>query len=353
MDFITDLPESNGCTSIMVITDRLSKGTILVGMESLEAQVLADKFIRHFVRNHGLPDAIVSDRGSQFTGGLWTEVCKTLGIVRRLSTAFHPQTDGATERVNSTLEVYLRIYSSYGQTDWEPLLAIAELALNSRDATSTGVSPFFLSHGYHPRVVDIEGEVLDPIIPSNPRESGQKIVHTIQAATDWAISSMAYAQQSMEAQANKKRGETETYKVGDKVWLNMRNVLTKRKNKKLDWKNYKFTVIEVVSPHSVRLDTPRGIHNVFHTDLLKLADTDSLPSQIRTNPQPEGIQVQGETEWEIEAILDQREKKRRRNARAHTQYLVKWVGYEDPTWEPAEELEQTTALDLWQARLRR
>ena len=100
MDFVTGLPESEGCTNLLVITDRLGKGVILEGMRTTEAEDVARVLLRTFYRQHGLPTAIVTDRGPQFTGALWTRFCELLSIVRRVSTAFHPQTDGSTERIN-------------------------------------------------------------------------------------------------------------------------------------------------------------------------------------------------------------------------------------------------------------
>src|SRR5438067_12194113 len=102
MDFITDLPPSkeNQATNLLVITDRLTKGVILVGMVETTAERVAEAFLTHFYMHHGLPLAITSDRGPQFVSSFWEIVCEKLSIRRRLSTAFHPQTDGATERAN-------------------------------------------------------------------------------------------------------------------------------------------------------------------------------------------------------------------------------------------------------------
>ena len=84
----------------MVITDRLGKGAIFEAIEDMTAESVAWIFIRIFYRNHGVPTAIVSDRGPQFVGALWTRVCQLLRINRRLSTAFHPETDGSIEHMN-------------------------------------------------------------------------------------------------------------------------------------------------------------------------------------------------------------------------------------------------------------
>ena len=110
VDFVTELPQSDGCTNLIVITDRLGKGVILEPMRTIEAKDVARIFLRTFYRQHGLPAAIVSDRGPQFVGTLWKRVYQLLKIVRRLSTVYHPETDRATERMNQTIETYLRTF---------------------------------------------------------------------------------------------------------------------------------------------------------------------------------------------------------------------------------------------------
>jgi len=100
-------------TSLMVITDRLSKGTIFVPLPDTKTETVVRKFIERVVAYHWLPDAITSDRGSQFVSALWARLCKLLKINRRLSTAYHPQTDGATERMNSVWEAYIRSFTNW------------------------------------------------------------------------------------------------------------------------------------------------------------------------------------------------------------------------------------------------
>jgi len=111
VDFIDKLPESNGCKSLMVITDRLSKAVLLFEMTSTTAEDVARVFIQNVYRHHGLPRSIVSDRGPQFVGRVWKVICKLLRVNLRLSTAFHPPTDGATERKNSDVEVAIRLFA--------------------------------------------------------------------------------------------------------------------------------------------------------------------------------------------------------------------------------------------------
>jgi len=132
MDFITDLPKSEGDDAILIVIDRLTKmAHFLPCTKEMDARQFAELFMREIFQLHGLPKDIITDRGSIFTSDLWKETTKQLGIERRLSTAFHPQMDGQTERTNSTLEQYLRAYVNYQQDNWKELLPMAEFAYNN------------------------------------------------------------------------------------------------------------------------------------------------------------------------------------------------------------------------------
>jgi hypothetical protein len=110
----------------------------------------------------------------------------------------------------------------------------------------------------------------------------------------------------------------------------------------------------VISPQAVRLDNiPGDTHDVFSVDLIRLAGTDAFESQIRSDPQPGPTLVDGEPEYEIERILQQRTRRGRGRGRNQIkEYLVKWTGYLKPEWTPAENLEDTMALDEWETRQR-
>ena len=155
MDFIENLPPSGGYHHILVITIRLTRGVILEPMNELGAVPTADTFVRVLYRCHGLPSSIVSDRSSAFTAALWGRVCQLLAIERRLSSAHHPETDGGIERWNAVIEAFLRIHINYSQDDWSLLLPQCELALNCRTSTSTGMTPFFLDHGYDIKMIQL------------------------------------------------------------------------------------------------------------------------------------------------------------------------------------------------------
>ena len=119
---------------------------------TITAPALAEVILNVVVRHHGLPDSIVSDRGSVFTSKFWSSLCYFLSIKQRLSTAFHPQTDGQTDQQNSTMEAYLRAFVNYEQDNWAGLLPMAEFAWNNAKYASIGYMPFELKCGYHPRV---------------------------------------------------------------------------------------------------------------------------------------------------------------------------------------------------------
>ena len=113
---------------------------------------MARLFLDHVFRLHGLPETIVSDRGPQFISAFWEHLTTSLGIKRKLSTAYHPQTDGQTERADQDLENYLRRYVSWKQDDWARWLSVAEFAANASPSATTGISPFHAVYGYKPRM---------------------------------------------------------------------------------------------------------------------------------------------------------------------------------------------------------
>ncbi|KAI0991393.1 hypothetical protein K3495_g16794 [Podosphaera aphanis] len=152
---MTDLPaKSKGDPRfLMVITDRLLKSCTLEAMETMTAEDCAKRFVHCHYRYHGFPKFITSDRGSNWVGDFWTCLCKLVKIEQRLSTAYHPETDGSTERMNQEVLAYLRAFISYTQYEWPSMLPTAMLALNNRDSV-IGLSPFFLTHGYHAEPID-------------------------------------------------------------------------------------------------------------------------------------------------------------------------------------------------------
>ena len=349
MDFISKLPPTlKDEVSALVITDRLSKGVIFTPMVKTTAEDVAAAFIQHFLPVHGLPEAIVSDRGTQFVGHIWKRICATLHITRRLSTAYHPETDGSTERMNQNLEAYLSAFCAYSQRDWADLLPVAALAINSRPSSVTGLSPFFMLHGYDFDPLQLQSplEKSTAAPHRSPLAKADYITDRLRTAHQWAQAAISVAQETQEVNANRSRQPAVKFNPGDKVWLSLKNITSERPSKKLDWRNAKFTVIKAVGSHAYQLNTPEGIHNVFHTNLLRLAQSNPFPSQFNDDPQPPPIRVDNEDEQSVEEIRGTRLRKIGRGRRR--QLLVKWVGFARPTWEPFSALENTVALDVFE-----
>jgi hypothetical protein len=211
IDFITELPPTgpDGATNLMVITDRLFKNVIFEHMETITAEAVAERLLWCLLRHHGLPHAIVSDSGPQFVSMMWVRVCELLKIKRRLSTAYHPETDGATERMNQVIEHYLRCYATYWQDNWGSQLPLAQLAINNREATSTGLSPFFATHGYH---IDLLATIDEEELRTegqSPIARGEAFVARLREATEFAQAAMASAQERQEEYANQERQAAE------------------------------------------------------------------------------------------------------------------------------------------------
>ncbi|EDN06137.1 conserved hypothetical protein [Histoplasma mississippiense (nom. inval.)] len=350
MDFIVDLPKSTrvkGYDSILVIVDRFTKmAKYIPTHKKVKAPELADLFLDAIIRDHGSPKSLVSDRGSLFTSKYWSAFCYHLTIRRLLSTAFHPQTDGQTERQNQTLEHHLRAFCSYHQNDWPRHLPTAEFAYNNAKNATLKVSPFYACYGYNPSLPsDVADDVLKGGIDSRngERDRGTEYpsVPEVKARLELldrihgeAAKSIRRAQERQAEYYNRKHLPMK-FSIGDQVLLSAKNIKTTRPCKKLSerWLG-PFPIIRVVGKQAYELKLTSGfksIHPVFHISYLE-------PYKQRPGaepPRPDGLEIEGNTEYLVEGILDKRMHYNK------VQYLVKWEGYpsSENSWEPLEHLE--------------
>jgi len=152
-DFITKLPLAQGYNAILVVCDHFSKmAHFIATTEKMSAEGLAKLFQDHVWKLHRLPESIMSDRGVQCMAGMIKELNNLLGIQTKLSMAYHPQTDGQTERINQELEQYLRVFINHRQEQWPNWLGTAEFAYNNKIHVATKISPFKANCGQDPRM---------------------------------------------------------------------------------------------------------------------------------------------------------------------------------------------------------
>ena len=153
MDWITKLPPSLGYDAILTITDHdCSKAALFFPCkETMTTAELARLYFARVFPHYGIPNKIISDRDTRLTSALAKEICKEAGIEQNISTAYHPQTDGQSERTNQTLETFLRIFCNEQQNDWARWIPLAQYAINSRPSYTTKIAPYDALIGVIPK----------------------------------------------------------------------------------------------------------------------------------------------------------------------------------------------------------
>ena len=235
--------------------------------EASTAEDLAYIFNKIVIARHGIPDKIVLDRDKLFTSQFWQSLMDQIETKQRLSTSYHPQTDGQTERTNQTIEQYLRYYLNYEQNNWVSLLPIAQFAFNN-SAAMTGISPFFANYGKHPSIEKTPKGVKP--LSEKAHVSIQKIQELHKALKE----DLEFIAQRTAKHANKKRSEGPDLRKGGIVYLLRKNIKTKRPSDKLDHtKLGPFKIQEKLGPITFKLELPphMRIHPVFHISLLEPA----------------------------------------------------------------------------------
>ena len=344
MDLITDLPETNeGYNAIVVVVDRLTKMTHFIPCTTkVTTQQLAQLFLTNIFRLHGIPEEIISDRDRRFTSHFWRELCLLLGTQQNMSTPYHPQTDGQTERMNRVLEEMLRHFVSPHQNDWNIYLPTCEFAINNAIQESTGYSPFYLTYGYHPITP------ATALVPST--------VPAAQTLHQQLCTDLQQAKLHLEAAQNRQKYYHDTtrrvveYLEGDRVLLSTQNVglYCTGSPKLLPRYIGPFKILKRVGELAYKLELPPvlKIHPVFHVSRLRPFHDDG-----RVQPPPLPIVVDGELEYEVEKIYGHRDTKRGKKTRR--EYLVRWKGYgvEHDEYVPEENLANAKGKlqEYWEA----
>ncbi|MBW0490939.1 hypothetical protein O181_030654 [Austropuccinia psidii MF-1] len=285
MDFITQLPLTNSFDSILVIVNRFSKMVVFIPtMSSITSLDLAQLFIKNIYSKHGLPSSIVSDRGCLVVSSFWTNLCHQLKISRDLSTAYHPKTDGQTERVNQILELYLWMYFSYHQGDWNTWLPLAEVAYNNSDHSSTKQSTFFTVYGRDPHFDSVH--ITQDMPSGNLSTKIQSVEKDVKRELDASIN-------RFKRYSDKSRASPPVFNPSAMVWLSSKNIKSTRPTKKLSE--------EWLGPFPI-------LKEVFHISLLEPVKTSTIANRHQEPAPP--ITIEEEEEWEVSQVLDSKLKRR-------------------------------------------
>jgi transposase InsO family protein len=326
MDFVEGLPRSRNADTILVVVDVFSKyAHFLPLLHPYTALKVAHVFMDSVYKLHGLPHSIISDRDKIFTSHFWQELFRLSGTTLKMSSSYHPQTDGQTERVNQCLETFLRSFVHACPSKWLSWLALAEYWYNTSFHSSLGTTPFEVMYGRHPRHLGIS---MADVSTTNDlhawMQDRELMVRLIRQH-------LLRAQQRIKTQADKGRTDRE-FHVGDSVYLKLQpyvqSSVARRANHKLSFKYFgPYTVLQRIGKAAYKLLLPpsAAIHPIFHVSQLKQSLGPNqvvavLPDQI------EPLQVP-------QQILDRR--LINRGNRQVSQVLIKWSNLDASlsTWE--------------------
>jgi len=304
--------------------------------EKTSAEGLAKLFRDHIWKLHGLPESIISDRGVQFAVGTIKELNNLLGIQTKLSTAYHPQTDGQMERINQELEQYLRVFINHRQEQWPDWLEMAEFAYNNKIHVSTKTLPFKANYGQDPRMGFERRR-------KGKYEAAGKFVEKMKKIQEEAKAVLGKAQEEMKKFGDRRRGKREKYKVGDLVLLSTKDLKWQMKGKKSEKLTERFMgpykVKGIISSNAIELELPNSIkiHPVVNVSRVRLYKS-QVKGQKKILPKP--VIIEEEEEFEVEKILN------KRMVRRKEKFLVRWKDYTvgEDTWENRENLENAKEL---------
>jgi RNase H-like domain found in reverse transcriptase/Reverse transcriptase (RNA-dependent DNA polymerase)/Integrase zinc binding domain/Chromo (CHRromatin Organisation MOdifier) domain/Integrase core domain len=347
MDFITQLPLSRvgmeEYNAILTVVDRYTKMAIFLPVQdTIDAAEMAELLHKEVELRYGCPSGIVSDRDPKITSKFWAEICHYSFIKRKMSTAFHPQTDGQTEILNRVVEGYLRAFTSLEQMNWAKLLPTAAFAYNNSMNHTLRMSPFKALYGFDPEFhVDIADDVPKGEIPA-AKDRIQKLHELRRDLREQFIKA-----QERQIKYYNERHTPKTFKRGSLVKLSTRNL--RLRDKKLQPRFIgPFRITEVIGSQAYRLALPQQysrLHDVFPIQLLE-----EYYPRDQQEPMPMPELEDDPDEYEVEEIRD------KRMIKGKNHYLIKWTGWpsEYNQWVPEDDMNAPKLIqDFEKTRKRR
>jgi hypothetical protein len=334
MDFIEGLPSSGSANCIMVVVDKFTCYAHFVPLHHpFTAAKVAAAYMDNVFKLHSLPKVLVSDRDPIFTSQFWKELFSKMGTDLRMSSAYHPATDGQTERVNQVLEVYLRCFTHACPRKWSTWLSLAECWYNTNYHSAIKTSPFVALYGHEPSHWEIEVDSVCKFQPLQEWLEERKLMQEV------LKQNLHHAKQLMKTQADKNRSPR-TFQVGDPVFIKLQPYVqvsvARRASHKLAFKYYgPYNVIKCINPVAYEVDLPASskIHPVFHVSQMKKCLKPGTPSST-TPPIPPDYLV-----YPVRVIA---RRWHRTSNGMKEQVQVEWSDpmSTDITWEDAVELKQ-------------
>jgi len=294
VDFVVELPLSSGHDAVMTVVDLVLKQAHFIPTHTMvTAKGAIWLFLHQVWKLHGLPKCIVSDRGPQFIARFTRELYQLLEIKLASSTAWHPQTNGQTERANQELDQYLQLFVNERQNDWYNLLPMAEFQHNNHVHSATQQPPFLLDTGRTPRMG------FEPRQNHSDLETVNEFTERMRMVIEKAKSAIHKAQEDIKRYYDRRRTPAPVFNPGNKVFLNASDIRTTRPSQKLSHRWLGPFVVEWrIRPMAYHLKLPyqmKQLHPVFNVVKLTLAPDDPITGR-KTEDHPPPIVIDGEME---------------------------------------------------------